>query len=396
MGYGHLRPAYALAERLGVPVREVDRTPFASPTDRLIWRLSRRLYETISRRSQGGVARRVAGPILEAITCLPTLDQAPSPVPADADARWLHRLMRLGFGRQLVRSLRASRGTLVTTFYAPAIMADAHGIRPVISVVTDSEVSRIWVPVQPERYSIQYCVPHRRTARRLAAYGVPGTSIHLTGFPLPPTLTGDRAGTDAQRRFARLERWAAGDGPLHLCLAIGGAGAQADLALNLVRALAHEIRRGDLRVTLVTGTNTSLSVRFRRRLEHLGVGNDGPDSRVSVLSAERHTDYLERFNEELPTTDLLWTKPSELSFFAALGLPMLLAPAVGEHERANATILFEAGAAFPVPAATELPHWLAARRRDGALERAARAGFASLPRDATDRVAAVVEHLHKL
>ncbi len=158
---------------------------------------------------------------------------------------------------------------------------------------------------------------------------------------------------------------------------------------------AGDIRRGNLRATLVAGTNRPLAARFRRRLDRLGLASDRPDSRVSVLTANHDAAYLERFNEELPKTDLLWTKPSELTFFAALGLPILLAPAVGEHERANATLLREAGAAFPAPAATELADWLAARRGDGALADAARSGFARLPRDGADRVAALVERLEQ-
>jgi len=37
--------------------------------------------------------------------------------------------------------------------------------------------------------------------------------------------------------------------------------------------------------------------------------------------------------------------PSEMTFFAALGLPLILAPAVGVHERYNARWATEAGAA---------------------------------------------------
>ena len=33
MGYGHLRPAHAIAQQLGVPVFDVDRAPLATAQD---------------------------------------------------------------------------------------------------------------------------------------------------------------------------------------------------------------------------------------------------------------------------------------------------------------------------------------------------------------------------
>ena len=46
-------------------------------------------------------------------------------------------------------------------------------------------------------------------------------------------------------------------------------------------------------------------------------------------------EYFRQFNANLQITDILWTKPSELSFFAALGLPIIIAPTIGSHEEFN-------------------------------------------------------------
>ena len=46
-------------------------------------------------------------------------------------------------------------------------------------------------------------------------------------------------------------------------------------------------------------------------------------------------------------TDILWTKPSELSFYAGLGLPIIMAPSVGAQERFNKAWLRAIGAAIP-------------------------------------------------
>ncbi len=37
----------------------------------------------------------------------------------------------------------------------------------------------------------------------------------------------------------------------------------------------------------------------------------------------------------LRTTDILWTKPSELSFYTALGLPIIMTPPLGSQEEFN-------------------------------------------------------------
>ena len=52
MGYGHLRPAHALASALGTEVLNVDQPPLVAPEELRLWRTSRRFYEITSRASQ--------------------------------------------------------------------------------------------------------------------------------------------------------------------------------------------------------------------------------------------------------------------------------------------------------------------------------------------------------
>ena len=46
-------------------------------------------------------------------------------------------------------------------------------------------------------------------------------------------------------------------------------------------------------------------------------------------------EYFNTFNETLRETDILWTKPSELSFYAGLGIPIIIAPTIGSLEDFN-------------------------------------------------------------
>ena len=45
---------------------------------------------------------------------------------------------------------------------------------------------------------------------------------------------------------------------------------------------------------------------------------------MRVLIAPDKPSYFNQFNRWLRDTDILWTKPSELVFYCALGIPILL------------------------------------------------------------------------
>ncbi len=74
-------------------------------------------------------------------------------------------------------------------------------------------------------------------------------------------------------------------------------------------------------------------------------------------------------------TDILWTKPSELSFYSALGLAIVCAPAIGSQEDKNLQWLEEKGCA-PPQVEPRLPlEWLTDMLNDGVLAEKALSGF---------------------
>src|SRR5260370_18738092 len=75
MGYGHLRPAAALADHLGTQVLQMDRPPLGDGRDLEFWERARDLYEPLTRFSQlPGL-----GPWMRAV--LNTITASPSPWP---------------------------------------------------------------------------------------------------------------------------------------------------------------------------------------------------------------------------------------------------------------------------------------------------------------------------
>ncbi len=381
MGYGHLRAAWALADTLGVTVERADRGPLASSFDRCLWRASREAYEHLSRLSQHPVLGRAFHGPLERLTAIrPEAAGGPA---ADRAARTLARLVARGFGARLCERLTASGRPLLTTFYAPAIAADLRTAAPISCVVTDSDAHRVWAPLDGGRSRIRYLAPTAAVAERLVSYGVRRDRLTLTGFPLPPSLE-----TGAEAALARRQRRLAGAGdPVRLCFAVGGAGAQAARARELIVALAAPLRSGELRLALVAGLRTRLARRFQAWADE--VLGDRRDA-VEVVAAADFATLYRRFNALLADSDALWTKPSELCFYAALGLPLVLDDPVGDHERANARWALAAGAALPRPqpaeAAVALRRWLA----EGRLADCARAGFERLPRGGARAIAELV------
>ncbi|HSL18302.1 MAG TPA: hypothetical protein VLB51_10400 [Methylomirabilota bacterium] len=361
MGYGHLRAAAAIADELGVELALADRAPLASWAERRLWGAARTGYHALSRLSQSRRGSAVFGSVLDRITVID--GRAPGSRTPGA-VRALDRLVRLGLGATFGRRLTEASSPLVTTFYAVALAAERHSPVPVACVVTDSDIHRVWAPARPATSRVRYLVPAPGTADRLRSYGVDAGAITVTGFPLPPELVG---GDDLEALHgnleARLLRLRRRSGPLAIVVAIGGAGAHADRAVHLARELEDRLADGRLRLTLAAGTRTDVAARFRQRL---ATGLTPAAARaVDVLHEPRFDDAYRGFNRVLAAADALWTKPSELVFYGALGLPLILEPPVGDHERRNRELVVAAGVAVDRPAAGGVGPWLDGRLGGG-------------------------------
>lgn len=412
MGYGHLRSAHALGEVLRAEVHHADRSPLADREEQRLWWGIRKFYEATSRASQLGNAGAPVRALLDSVTDIPRLYPLRDLSAPTVPVRVVRRLARAGLGQGLVEHLDGGK-QLLTTFYTPAVLADFHGCQEVYCVVTDIDVNRVWAPIAPRTTRITYLVPGPRTRRRLIAYGVPEQRIHVTGFPLPDALLGGRELPTLRRNLARrlvrldphgafldacrqevehllgpLPKEQQGEPP-HLVFAIGGAGAQVSLVAQFLPSLWGAISNRRLKVTLVAGVRQEVAVRLHSiiaesRLEqHLG-------ERVDVLVAPDFETYVTRFNELLADADLLWTKPSELSFYAALGLPLVFAWPVGVHERYNRRWVIQHGAGVKQHDPRCAGEWLTELLHDGVLAHAAWAGFMQLPKLGLYRIASIL------
>jgi hypothetical protein len=327
MGYGHLRPAAALARELAVPLVRCDEAPVADGEELRLWRRIRGTYEATTRWTSLPLVGNAVRAVVDWATHIEHLHPHRDQSRPGFAARRLAALVQAGLGRGVTGLLQAADRPLLTTHFAPAIAAAAAGCPEVWCVVTDSDVHRVWAPVDALHTTIHYLTPSMRAMRRLRAYGVPGPNVHFTGFPLPRQGSGDSAMEGLRQNFAarlvRLDpshtlraalrdelRHFLGDlpddqegAPPLLTFAVGGAGAQAGLVDQFLPGMARLIHAGRWRLALVAGVRREVADRFHAALARHGL-DAAPPGAVTVLCAADHDSYFAGFDELLATTDV--------------------------------------------------------------------------------------------
>jgi hypothetical protein len=297
-----------------------------------------------------------------------------------------------------MEKLRSRHRPVISTFYAPALVADRTHIDDVYCVICDADLNRVWVASAAKQSRIKYFAPCGRVMRRLRQYGVPDKRIHITGFPLPRENIGGRdmpvLKADLLARLARLDprgrfmgaygasvRELLGATPdpqpgarVTVTFAVGGAGAQTGIGLLLAQALKPAILDRSFRLVLVAGVNVFVERLFREVVGRIGLESALGDG-VLIVREDSKAAYFDRFNALMRETDVLWTKPSELSFYSALGIPIVMAPPLGSQESKNQKWLMDKGCALPQYTPLHALEWLSDMLKDGVLAERALSGF---------------------
>ena len=114
--------------------------------------------------------------------------------------------------------------------------------------------------------------------------------------------------------------------------------------------------------------------------------NTGSYPRVILLSIP-----TVEFNQAIRETDLLWTKPSELSFFCGLGIPIIMAPSIGSQEDFNRKWLLEVQAGIPQEDPAYAHQWLTDLLTEGRLAESAWDGFLKARKYGTYKIRELLE-----
>ena len=324
----------------------------------------------------------------------------------------IYRMIKKGLGKHLIAKLAENPLPLVTTFFIPAFCADYYNYPGDIwCVTTDADISRAWAPLDPKRSRIKYLASNGRVVERLKLYGVREEQIFLTGFPLPKELIGgpketvlkdllsdricnlDPNGifTEGYGRILQSELGAKrcvkkdGSHPLTLTYSVGGAGAQRQLGVKILNSLKSKIAQGKIRLNLVAGVRKIDATFYKDAViaaglkKQLGTG-------VCVPEFGSRAEYFSGFNEILKTTDILWTKPSELSFYAGLGIALIMAPPIGSQEEFNRLWVRYVGAGVSQNDPAYTDEWLFDWIASGGVARMAWNGSLEAPTHGTYRI----------
>lgn len=415
MGYGHQRAVYPLHDIGAVPptvpvdprypVISANVYPGIPKIDRTRWEGGRNIYETISRMKKWPVVGGYVFGVLDYLQRIEPFYPKRDLSAPTAQLKQIYRMIHRGWGRDLIEKLNQKPLPLITSFFNTAFFAEEHGYKEdIYCLCTDTDIARAWVPLDPKKSRIKYFAPTKRVRERLILYGIAPEKIYTTGFPLPKENTGDKrknktlreslgcriANLDPQGVYqkkyeATIESYLgkqyckiSDKHVLTIAFAVGGAGAQRDIGITILQSLREYIDSGQVRLVLVAGARKDVFVYYQNEIKRLKLEKECGRG-IEILYADSKADYFRQFNEMLQTTDILWTKPSELSFYSGLGLPIIMAPTVGSQEDFNKSWLHSIGAGFEQEDPRHTDQWLFDWLNSGWLAQAAMEGFLDAP-----------------
>ncbi len=425
MGYGHQRAAYPLKDIAtrpasiplddGLAIVSANTYPGIPRSDKRRWESGRTLYETISRMKKVPIIGTGLFGLMNYLQRIEPFYPKRDLSAPTAQVKQIYHMIRGGWGRDLIEKLNEEPLPFVTTFFSTAFFAEEHGYKgEIYCLCTDTDISRAWAPLTPAKSRINYFAPNKRVAQRLQLYGIRPEKIFVTGFPLPKENIGGKdlhilkerlanrlVNLDPQKRYyskyhhtvkhylGAAYMTTKSDHPLTITFAVGGAGAQRDIGIQILDSLHKKIDEGEIMLNLVAGARKDVFDYYQREVRRLHLDKKHAGN-IQIIYAEKKSEYFEKFNKALLTTDILWTKPSELSFYAALGLPIIMAPGIGSQEDFNKAWLHAVNAGFEQEDAHYTHEWLFDWLDSGWLAQAAMEGFMNAPRNGAYHIGEVV------
>ncbi|MGB9598383.1 MAG: DUF6938 domain-containing protein [Minisyncoccales bacterium] len=390
MGYGHQRTAFHLRS-LG-RIINVNDCSIISERERNFWKKTAQFYHFISSLKSFPLFGSLFFEFFNFFQRIEKFYPKKKAEKANFYLKTIYYLIKRGWGRDLIFHLSQEEKPLISTFFVPAFFADFFGYKKeIFCLVCDADISRIWAPIFPEQSKIKYFAPTERVQERLMLYGVKKENIFLTGYPLSPLIFSEEKvrnsflrrvlKLDPQGRFLEKYRFfienkighlSFSEEPLKILFSLGGAGAQKELALLILRSLKEEIKKGRIDFILSVGINKKAKEFFEKKI--LEIFSFHPKN-ISLLFFERIEDYFEAFDQTILEADLLITKPSELSFYSQLGIPLLLLPPIGYQEIFNEDWLLKNNFAIKAKNLNYFSEWFFDFLNEGFFAKCAFLGF---------------------
>ncbi|KKW30527.1 MAG: hypothetical protein UY72_C0010G0007 [Candidatus Uhrbacteria bacterium GW2011_GWD2_52_7] len=422
MGYGHERAAFALRHLAPKKTYIVANTYEGIPEkEKRLWSTGRGLYEAVSRFKRVPLVGSFVFNIMDELQEIPPFYPRRDLSRPSLQVRQTYALIKnQNLCQDLISKLAKKPLPLVCTFFTPAFAAEEYGYPgDIYLVICDADMARAWVPYAPKKSRIKYFAPTGRVAERLRLYGVRPENIFLTGFPMPVDNIGGLDAAiveeDIHRRMCKLDPegvfassmqklLVARFGksfckfdpkvyrrPPSITFAVGGAGAQREMIGLALRSLAERIRGNEIAVNLVAGTHGDAAEYFEREIRLNGLVGARQKGMVRVFHETSRLEYFTAFAKLMRETDILWTKPSELSFTTGLGIPIIMAPTVGAQEDFNRKWLMQIGGGIDALEMQYMDEWLFDWITSGALARMAWNGYINAPTHGAYRIESILK-----
>jgi hypothetical protein len=401
MGYGHQRTAFPLKDfaykREVINVNNYKGIPWK---DRKIWKIAKKSYEFISNVKKIPIIGNLFFAAFDETQKIHKFyPKRNLSKPNSTLKQNFFIIKNFKWGKHLIEKLSKKPLPVVSTFFVSAFMAEVFNYpKEIFCIICDADISRTWASLNSRASKIKYLAPTERVVERLKLYGVKAENIFFTGYPLPLENIGNRnlnvlkrdlgrrlINLDPQRKY--LDQYGVlikkhigripknTDHILTIMFAVGGAGLQKEIGMELIKSFASKIKNKEIRIILSAGTNQNVKDYFLKEIKNLELGANFTDKDIEIIFNKNIQNYFRDFNSALRTTDILYTKPSELSFYTGLGIPIIMAPCVGSQEEFNQKWLVKIGAGMPQENPKYANQWIMDLLDCGWLARAAMQGF---------------------
>jgi hypothetical protein len=412
MGYGHMRAVHPLKDIAEGDIILAGANDTDSAYEKILWARMIRLYEFLSRAKGIPFIGNPVFNILDSFLRIPSFYPMRNLSNRTLQVNLLESSIKKGLCAGILKKIHTKHLPLVTSFFAPAIAADMDGYDGIFCIICDADLNRVWVAKEPWESRIIYFAPCGKAAQRLLAYGVPIDRIFTTGFPLSDELLGGKnlsvLKSDLAQRLYYLDPgnrfW-----PLHgknveyflgednckfnntrkltITYGVGGAGAQKEIGRTIALSLKKKLEAGEIFLNLAAGTKDIVKEYFENVKKEIGNGSEN----INIIFSEKTEDYFDKFNKSMHTTDVLWTKPSELSFYSGLGIPIIMCPPIGSQEHFNTKWLYEIQAGIKQENPEYTDQWLFDLLKNGRLAEAAWSGFLKARKLGTFKILEILE-----
>jgi len=414
MGYGHQRTAYPLKSfAFRGKVVNANNYEGISKKDRGIWELARNFYESISDFKKLPLIGNTVFGVLEKFQKILNFYPKRDLSKPNISLRVIFAFIKRKWGKDFISKLKEKPLPLISTFFTPVFMAEFFNYPgEIYCVICDADIARTWASLNPVKSRIKYFTPNSWTVERLKLYGVEEKNIFLTGYPLPLENIGSEKmeiakidlayrllNLDPQKIYRKeygplIEKYVGllpekPDHPLTIMFSVGGAGAQKEIAVKYVKSLAQKIKNQEVKIILMAGVKQNVYNYFLESVKNLGLGVY-LNKNIEIVFADNIDDYFSQFNQKLRKTDILWTKPSELSFYTGLGLPIIIAPPLGSHEQYNRKWLLRLGSGMEQENPNYTDQWLFDLLDDGWFAEAAMQGFVEAEKLGTYKIKKII------